>query len=749
MPTDHEIATGIRGNARLEVAQNLKAVFPTLKAKLKQPIAGTPSDEDYLRMADELISKKREMHFGGQTVTINEMDDLIDTDKSLNVIKSFLNNQKLSQWIPKEEQLAKVAQVAQQSVKKATGPMTVMGTSLFTLITAFFQAIGDLFSGKVQGGFFAHVKGIAATRTGNEVARNMESGLTTLATQNPDMTWLTPSAIKDAGVAARHQARVAGGLEAPGPKDMEVMAKVDPTQSKQLAGILIRDVSGKIELGVRKELSGVVQTTLGAGEATGTFSSIINGAKEMTGFKASQEDADKITRTVANRISKVVGDPGYNYEGNNPVLKTKLAGGKPVSGLSKEELQLLLQEETKNALEAENKGGLLSLSFKLNDAHIRTITKAVGDYAGDGKNYEMLKGANILVRSAPELKLPPIGEKISIDVKKADEKHVAALEKTLGEAFEAKPEKSLISVLEKVGKKPLTTDQLAVVVKARTLFAQKAATIIDNNPRLLEKGKEDELAKVVMIKMMEDEEFKTQVTKILPKGMTWENLTDLSPAAAISLKQEIFSDITIRAQLIQDVGGPDAVDKAVAARKAAPAQVAVADATPAMPSLSIPLLQPLKNAFGFGDNKTVLDVATGNGKADAGKRESTLRDMAQAIGESGAVCGEKHPGGVLELKDGALRLKGNALDDPEGACRFAGNLIGEKLKQMGGIAEGAIDGIAGKSALELVNQALENEGRPRISEKTTPENVTAATHFNLAAPVFAKATAPAATQGIS
>ncbi len=404
MPTDLQIRDGIFDNATLEVAKKFKTLFTKMQASLP---AGTkpPTDKEYLVMAAQAI-KDRKITFpgdsgkaikemnGSETVELSTLDELMDEQQ-----KKDLGG-KPSDLVPLTEDLEEVARVAQRSVKKAQGPFSIMGASIFTLISALFEALGDLFAGKIEGGiggFFSHVKKIAAERTGEEASESFETGLTALSRQNPRIgAWLTPDAISAAGAGMRDQARVAGGAPA-GKNAEQQLAELNP--GSHYTSLVTGHAHGMIRDSVGKDMLDVVKGAVGVDGKP----SIIGMGKALLGFAPRPEDAVKFTDTVSATIARVTTDPAYKYNGKNERLIAELKIKKP-GQLSTEDMQVLLKEEVGNDLRTLKPG---FFSFTLSNEHITAIADKVPEYVT--KNETMLRELSKRVTDSTRPPLAPGG----------------------------------------------------------------------------------------------------------------------------------------------------------------------------------------------------------------------------------------------------------------------------------------------------------------------------------------------------
>ena len=501
MPTDKEILhqrfekDPVFKGARLEVAKKLK-VYAALE--LGEETANQIPPSQYLAFAEEAITTRQipvpNEYTGKAFTTLEEVDKKLEAKPNAAELKKQLGG-KPSELVPTVPQLNEVAKVADTSMKNATWPISVMGTSIFTLITSFFQAVGDLFTGKNSvnfGNFFSKVNEFATISTGNNVASNLESGLTDLAEKNPAIgKWLNPMAIDDVANAARKKARVIAKLDKDGPTDEEILAGMKTKQNAQqtfqqhAAGTAQRD----IEQSVRAQLSRAITETVEGDKPA----SIVNSAREMVGFKASKKDVDNIENTAAKAVYETVANPKYEYKGNDEGLKKKLVTDKKhVSDLTKDEMAKLLTEETEKALKADGAKGFFS--FKLKDDHIKVITGEISKYTNDDKNFAALKSANEQTRSEYKSKSEEKGKVAMDNVKKQ------ALEKTLGEEFD---KNSRQAIADNFG----VDKNSEFVVTARKRFVEIAGAAIANDTRVLNADQEKELAAQVVKGMMADKNF--------------------------------------------------------------------------------------------------------------------------------------------------------------------------------------------------------------------------------------------------
>ncbi len=774
MPTEQEIKQGVRDSAKLEVAKKLKVLIKQNLAKIREIDRNfkEPNSKQLLAMADEAIGHNRQISLSmsdgkNMPITLEELASSMDEDEKKKFVEQFggLPNE----LVPTLDELDEVGNIAARSVKKATGPITVMGTSLFTLITSFFEAIGDLFSGKIGfGDFFGRVKEIAAERTGEAAGGNLREGLNQLREQSiangKPMKWLTPGAIESAVDGVKEKALVAAGVKPEGPKDKDVLDKLDTGQ------VYTRVVSEKAQAdimsSVQTQLSKVVTATVGA-EPSGSF---IDTARAMAGFKASPQDAKKITDTVANAVAMTVANPNYKYDGNDPVLLDKLKDGKPLSTLTQPELSKLLQEETQKALvTANNKSGFFS--FKMSDDHIKAIVGQMDGYVKT--NYTMLGDANKAARSSPNAPAPApviadkpvvsadVSTKLqaaidgSFDTKMAytDPDTKAAVASTMRDQFVAK--------LNQFGAKQKPPVKIEAndpyVERAKAKFAEMATQVIAANPRLMEAGQEKDLSKAILTKMLDDSKFLEESRAMLKKvgAPVAEYPTPTLVTALSTGFTELFKKPEMRKLIVGDGIITQAMidaDKKAQSGAAAPSTGAAAPDVPVGPSGPAgPAGGPAGPAGGptgspppssndvsspdnilyaayeqtqkgllaqFGDqtgSTPTQPVLTPEGKIfeamtglKGDKKKDKLKELATAIIGSGVITPDATGSGVFTFDGATLALKDPNMD-PVAAFEAAKKQIADRLNK--GLAPDSKEAqmnnaLAEGVALQMVDQTL-------------------------------------------
>ena len=710
MPTEAEIKKGVTDSARLEVAKKLKTAITQNREKILKlfPTYEEPNDKEYLDIADDAIGK-REFRLKGVTIPIKlkNLPNVMGSDATKKFVDDFGGLP--DELVPTTDDLDEVGNIAARSVKKATGPITVMGTSLFTLITSFFEAIGDLFSGKIGfGDFFGRVKEIAAERTGEAAGGNLREGMNQLREQRIEagkpIKWLTPSAIEDAVTGVKVKALEAAGVRPEGPKPEDVLGKLDTGEAYKR--YLSEKAQADIISSVQAQLNTVVTTTVGA-EPSGSF---IDTARAMTGFKASPQDAKKITDTVANAVAKTVGDPKYKYQGKDPVLVDALKDGKPISTLTQPELSKLLQEETQKALETANTNSGF-FSFKMSPDHIKAIVGQMDEYTKT--NYDMLKQTNTSVMrpvdaAAPALVLNTTRAEGMTDAKVIEVQNAlkanfaAKLKPVLVESLNKKATESGVKFTE-TSADPFVKMREDFVTVAQERFVAIGADIIAKNPRLLEKGKEEALSEAIANEMVKDPAFKAQATPMLKKldpdmaSADPEGLDAGLRALAMQVTPQFttfFKDTAVHKSVV-DIVTDAVIQKDKEAKKDAPITGAGTGAgtgtgisgTPkADDSLTLAALKisgGLNTRFADvikeeGPNKgqpnpvgQMFNVLTGLDKVPAGaeldaKKNIMLKDVGKAIAETdGIIASDKKDGiFIVDTAKGTLKFKADIKDDP-------------------------------------------------------------------------------------
>lgn len=521
MPTDQEIIDGVKDSAKLEVAKKLKMIYAQMKAKGAIPAnVEEPDAKGYLDMAYEAIKERTLTINGMGTLKIDEgqVDDLFKAAAPEEYKKL---NSTIKELVPTDDELEEAGAVAVRSVKKATGPITVMGTSLFTLITSFFQAIGDLFTGKIDGGiggFFGHIKKLAAENTAASVGDNLQTGLEALAREGQKVgkfKWLTPDAISSSVAGAEKETMIAAGL-APKIKPEDVLNGMD--LQKEYAGFTAGQAEAKILASVEKDMLAVTKGALGQDGKPSTFTF----GKQLLGFAPGKDAAYEITNNISKTVTKLVIDESYEYKGSNESLKAQLlTGKKKPTDLSKEEFSELLKYETEKALkETRTKNGFLG--YDLTDNDIAKIVETVPGYVK--ANYSNLKDINQKYNPTGNTgKTTTTATAIATAPTISPEK-AAQLKKTLEDSFETPlptkvadgSQKQLsmrqifVDGLNKFGSKKIPPVTIALddpyVNKAKAKFATIATEVIAANPRLLDQ--EEALSKAVLSKMLkEDPQF--------------------------------------------------------------------------------------------------------------------------------------------------------------------------------------------------------------------------------------------------
>ena len=752
MATDQQIHDGIFKNARLEVAKKLKAAFPELNANLGG-IASTPEDAEFLVLADEAIRTGKITLKGVGTLDIKD-----DIDPNVDELTRKKLGGTPSELIPTEPQLEQVVTVAQNSVKKATGPMTIKGVSFFTLITSFFEAIGDLLSGQGGGfaGFFDNLTKIAARRTGDAIGSNLESGLAELAGKDQAIAkWLTPKAIDQSVAAAKLQVKaIATGITLPD-HDLEELAQVKSTEVYRRA--VSATAQKDVETSVRTQLGNEIKRTMGA-DKPGSF---LSGLTAMAGFSVTKQDATKITETVADAIADTVSNPEYQYKGTNDVLKKKLViDKKQVSSLSPEELAMLLKEETVKAL--------TTAKFGLDNNHIEAIAATIPAYVD--KNYNELKNANEMVLGtagtapapAPTKTRDPAAKPIvSIDADKAK----TALE----DGFEKKLRAGLADGLKK--KKEDAPDlKDPFIDEAKKMFVEKGVQIIADpkNIGLLESGQEEALSNAIWTQMEADASFREKGIdkfKMLKPGFNKPSVDNSNVIITILGKgivpqfKTFFEDKGIRDSLVtaKKESSPDVATTtlAPAAEPITPASDVATSPPPVGPTaaeneamakviigmVQSDVLSALQEGFAERTNKgavnpkgILFNELTGLDKdSDAATNKPILlAQIADRIADSGIMSTPTNPQGmfVVDFASGSLQFKDPlTAESPAQAFKDAKTTIIASLEKQdfGSTKPGdkilLVNAIAERTAIGLFNKALPADKQldPKAPEFTTAQ----------------------------
>ena len=452
----------------------------------------------------------------------------------------------------------------------------------------------------------------------------------------------------------------------------------------------------------------------------------------LTKFKATDADKKKIVGAVAGVVSKVMTDSKYVYTGDNAVLKKKLIDGKqPVSALSNEELQMLLQEETETVLKqykGEN-GGLVK--FNLTDEHIASITTTIPGYVD--KKHEFLISLNKLVLTAPDIKLPVIAEAAQLPDKPVlPTDKIPPLKESLSDGFQKKLEPVLI---QQLGDNETTKTFIA---EAKEKFAAAAAEVISGDPSLLKKGQEGTLSATVIKKLMEDKTFTAKAIKI---ANTPEN--EVKTLLLLAFQSELFGDAAIQGKLVEAVGGQGVINTVAAVPKSetAPGSKiggdigAKTDSIPAVTAEDlIKLAESMTSASlkkGLADGTaagTMFNEITGLDKDPNAKTNKPvlLGQIANEITNSGVLYTDKNPTGIFEMQGIVLKFH-----DPEMAQNPAQAFKDTKERIVASLEKKdlginspdkalLLDAIAEGATVGMVNQALpaDKQLNPKAPEFT-------------------------------
>src|SRR5688572_6362896 len=106
-------------SAETQVAVYLKQSWAEIKlagAKLKKNFKDEPTNEEFSRMAGELISEKRGFTLDGQTLSIDELDQAADQS-----IKDKLKIKSFHQLIPTRKQIDLISEEVGKGVEENTG----------------------------------------------------------------------------------------------------------------------------------------------------------------------------------------------------------------------------------------------------------------------------------------------------------------------------------------------------------------------------------------------------------------------------------------------------------------------------------------------------------------------------------------------------------------------------------------------------------------------------------------------------
>jgi len=486
-------------SARLEVAKKLKVVF----SKLKMP---RKNDQDYLDMAEEAISDKRQVTIDGKPFKLDQADLILNTP-SFADLKNQLGG-KVTEIVPTVEQLEEVAKVTNESVKKANWPISVKGTSIFTLITAFFQALGEMFFGNgIKGGFngfFARVTEIAAVQTGDDIANNLENGLTDLADRDKGGIgkWLNRSAIEQAGNAVKAKAALIGAGKTDETTDLDVLKalKTEDVAANYVAEKARDAINPKIASHFAPKVKEIVE----ANNSTG----VTGWTKTRIGSQATEIDVKNIATIVSDTISKTVADKNYDAK-DKEALKTKLI------------------EETKKSLEEFNKKQGTGW-FKLKDDHITKITTELSGYVD--ANFAELQKTNKDARKAIDIKME--GKKEVVKAKNLPE--------TLGEEFDKNSRKTLA---ESFG----VAEDSDFIKTARQLFIEKTTAIITHDNRVPDEKQAKTVATEVVKEMMGNKKFADEALELAGNTEAGKQVKAADPTGFVSpgiIKSVLTSKVT-------------------------------------------------------------------------------------------------------------------------------------------------------------------------------------------------------------
>ncbi|MBV8939630.1 MAG: hypothetical protein JO089_07305, partial [Alphaproteobacteria bacterium] len=435
-----------------ELAENLKLVMPAALASqvlLQPPIPANTEigDKDYLQMAEDLI-KTGKMTVGGQEVNIKDLDDAA---KKLATkypdLEKVLGNDSLRDKIPSIDKLNKVRDAVDQSVDDNTGP--IMGASFWTLIKAFFQTLGRLFTGDLEkgDGFFDSLKKTfmheAAADTADGINEELDGRLRKLRASDPAMAnLLTDENIEKLkkGVHDKAMEKADGPQPgAPAPEDpLKVLNDVKPGQvGAFIAERAYNKANVEIRESVKKDLNGFIRTSAGAADEKDK--SIVSGAEEWAGFKPNDDKVNQLTELVSSAITRVVAKKDYTFEGykgEDPDLKA--ATGKHLKDMTPDQQEKVIQEEVRRALKHDGEGkGLLSLNplaFTLNDKQIEEIVAKIPAYVKD--HHDQLMEFNNLVNMSDFT--PPAPAPAPAGPSTLDEQHKKGLNNTLADIFDKK-----------------------------------------------------------------------------------------------------------------------------------------------------------------------------------------------------------------------------------------------------------------------------------------------------------------------
>jgi hypothetical protein len=353
-------------NAELQVAIQLKRTWNQIKLAsmaLQPPrtLPDNPSDEDFQRMAIELIDQ-RQFTINGQTVSLADMD----ASPELAEMRQGLPRNTFQQLVPTRRQISLIANEVGNGVYENTGNIGFLrGATIGSALSGLFSWI---FSG-FRGGFQGLMDSIAGNTAGN-MQRSVTNNLSRLrhrlqGTEDDLTTFLTDRTITDIGTSLHGTVLHRANSNLPAPA-AETLAGVTTGDLGDSMRSRVRDqMRTTIRNGIITGLSGSdafsdVLAPSGTETATGIWGgawrSIQNAAasrltSSVLGLSPAERlaAANAIADGVSDRLSSIIADPNYRYQGNAPHLLA--LRNIPLSAMSEEDKAKVLAEEAKLVVE--------------------------------------------------------------------------------------------------------------------------------------------------------------------------------------------------------------------------------------------------------------------------------------------------------------------------------------------------------------------------------------------------------------
>lgn len=440
---------------------------------------------EWMRLARQMIDERKvtvKKKDGTEvTVSISEMDAVLTED-----MKQALEVSSFNKLVPTRRQVNMIADTMSKSVAKNSGTGIGFLDGLFggaSLGDVFMGLFSWVFSG-FKGGF-GGLKETIANRTGDRLESGVVSDLTKLqqrlkGTDDDISAFMGPDVIRQVGREVQKAPAASlqpGGKKPPGASLSDVkLGDMGTVVTDKIRGGLEEKLKTEIDAGFKKnpQLAELFKPD-----------SMIDTAKSwvsMSDRPKKRAVLEKVRDGVAKRLSSVITDPNYRYNGDDPnLVKAKGASLKEMDTATRAAVLAYEARQTIKQLAAEDKSGQENLYALLSETLPGEVGEAIK--AQDGTIRAILvgpvSGRIISVDNANLSDDPEAQRKASIELGNM-------LKGSMQEMFypDGKPnaEGEKLQILAGGGKEPIAPD----------VMKKKLGEVVDIlSPKLLEYGKRE------------------------------------------------------------------------------------------------------------------------------------------------------------------------------------------------------------------------------------------------------------------